>query len=1309
MALAFDVKELRCKTCDAVLDMQTAHGGVVECKFCRNVYTIPKAETKSDTRELLAIASHELDTCSFDRAYTAYSKAADTDESEPEAYFGKALAAFKVQYLKDAAKKHLQPVCHEVSEKKIKDDKNYKKALSLATSEQKAVYETRAEEIDSVMKEFNRLKSAGAHYDCFICVKVSDGKDAGGNSVYTQDSYEALKLYNHLKKRGYSPFYSEEEIRGKAGAEYEATILYALYTSECMLVVCSNEEYLQTPWVKNEYSRFMELINDERKDSDGITIVFKGKPIERLPGKRALIQGVNLNSGDAYAAIEDFVESHTPEAKARRAEAVAAKARQEEEIRRQIEEQKKAQRELEEKLESIRNQTTAAPVQSVGAGATVNSLLIRAKQEKKDGNDERARQYYEKVIDADPQNGEAWWGMFLLDMGADSGKSVLSRMDDKLFDVVTSNRNYRNACDYSAGDVKGEIDKFDAELKDPLKWYARFISEMGGKNEKDALAKVTQDKYNAAGRSRNLALAESFATNEVKSRIEAFKDRLDSSDTYFLLFLEQMGVRGESELLKNITETLQKKIGKNEYFKKALKNQDKASPDYAKRISDFYDALYGAETEWKLFLENFEVHDENKLFERCYFDMRNEIDDNEHYSNALALTEEDDCDPVICERIVAFEKRLRSPDTAWQILLAEYDVKSGNALASKITTDDMLAFEYADPKKKPKDNWRNEYYAELKEYADGKTKTEFDAFDKCIHSYELWHGKMLELAKAKSEQDYLDNKFSYVNTKDIMFAAATAGLYAKTAEQKKSIDAFTAQLGKQHELAGKALDKWAALQKKIHARSDDDMRKNVYCGKIGGYAEAKEALSLAAEAKDGKLKERFESVIAEQESRVGSAKSAKTKNKLGKVFTAVSVALSGVMLLTAIIAVVGISPIWEFWAIWYSSVVPGAGWLAFPIILGLAFTAGVIVMAVKQKGTKAFKIMRILSTGVSAIILITALAFLPAGLGGTGNVHAYDGCIAVYAENDTGYTLKKIEYTDSNRTEFEIPSEYNGKPVTEIGYEAFDDCETLKSIIVPNTVRSIGERAFRYCTALESITLPDSVRSIDDNAFVFCSSLKTVVLGNNLEKIGMWAFDCPIESITIPASVTEIGEKAFNECRQLGSVIFEDVSGWKRGERGIAASELSSPSSAATLLRDTYAGFTWNKTAAGGSVSGDSNVEESGLIKVSKKGEVICTVGNRDYKKTNDGVAYAAIAYINGYTGPVLVGEDENCIIYNYTYSTTKNVIAKGSFEYNGKTYYYTQSEGFMSGDRRGEAKDVYTCKNTTLLEAAKEIAALID
>ena len=69
-----------------------------------------------------------------------------------------ALATFKVQYLKDAAKKHLQPICHDINVGKVRDDKNYKKALSLATAEQKRVYGERADEIDSVSKEVNRLK-----------------------------------------------------------------------------------------------------------------------------------------------------------------------------------------------------------------------------------------------------------------------------------------------------------------------------------------------------------------------------------------------------------------------------------------------------------------------------------------------------------------------------------------------------------------------------------------------------------------------------------------------------------------------------------------------------------------------------------------------------------------------------------------------------------------------------------------------------------------------------------------------------------------------------------------------------------------------------------------------------------------------------------------------------------------------------------------------------------------------------------------------------------------------------------------------
>lgn len=396
------VKELSCKTCGSLLDLTTAADGVVKCKYCGNSYAVPKEDGKSEAFEMLQIASHELETCSFDRAYTAYAKAAEISPDEPEAYFGMALARFKVQYLNDAAKKHLQPICHEITDKKFTDDKNYLRALELATKSQYGVYMQRGAEIDAISAEFGRIANSGLKYDCFICVKVSDN---GGN---TKDSYEALKLYNHLKKRGYSPFYSEEEIRGRAGVNYEALILYALYTAECMIVVCSNDEYLQTPWVKNEYTRFIELINDEKKDADAITIAFKGKPIERLPGKRALIQGVNLASADAYVNLEDYVESHTPQAKMRR-EAAAALAREKEaekdrrlaeleqmqlneQRRREQEEAARAEEqarkfaELEEKLARVNN---PAPAQAGGISpeemfAKMQEMQRKKEEEKKD-------------------------------------------------------------------------------------------------------------------------------------------------------------------------------------------------------------------------------------------------------------------------------------------------------------------------------------------------------------------------------------------------------------------------------------------------------------------------------------------------------------------------------------------------------------------------------------------------------------------------------------------------------------------------------------------------------------------------------------------------------------------------------------------------------------------------------------------------------------------------------------------------------------------------------------------------------------
>ena len=77
----------------------------------------------------------------------------------------------------------------------------------------------------------------------------------------------------------------------------------------------------------------------------------------------------------------------------------------------------------------------------------------------------------------------------------------------------------------------------------------------------------------------------------------------------------------------------------------------------------------------------------------------------------------------------------------------------------------------------------------------------------------------------------------------------------------------------------------------------------------------------------------------------------------------------------------------------------------------------------------------------------------------------------------------------SNASEIVIPKKHNGKLITIIGENAFDNCRYLTSITIPDSITSIGDRAFYGCDSLTSITIPNSVTSIGEGAFQNCDSL----------------------------------------------------------------------------------------------------------------------------------------------------------------------------------------------------------------------------
>ena len=166
-----------------------------------------------------------------------------------------------------------------------------------------------------------------------------------------------------------------------------------------------------------------------------------------------------------------------------------------------------------------------------------------------------------------------------------------------------------------------------------------------------------------------------------------------------------------------------------------------------------------------------------------------------------------------------------------------------------------------------------------------------------------------------------------------------------------------------------------------------------------------------------------------------------------------------------------------------------------------------------------------------------------------------EGLIYSFNSDGNGYTVTGIgTCTDK---ELIIPSEYNAKPVTSIGYKAFSDTG-LTSVTIPDSVTSIGERAFSYCDSLTSVTIGDSVTSIGNDAFGGCSEITSIsgssdvisevakqaspksfvgnITSGTSVMVGAFSGMTRLKGVMIPGSVTSIGDGAFYNCTGLTTV-----------------------------------------------------------------------------------------------------------------------------------------------------------------------------
>lgn len=144
------------------------------------------------------------------------------------------------------------------------------------------------------------------------------------------------------------------------------------------------------------------------------------------------------------------------------------------------------------------------------------------------------------------------------------------------------------------------------------------------------------------------------------------------------------------------------------------------------------------------------------------------------------------------------------------------------------------------------------------------------------------------------------------------------------------------------------------------------------------------------------------------------------------------------------------------------------------------------------------------------------------------------------SEDQSYYVVVGIgEVTDEHVV---IKSEYKGKPVKEIGEDAFDYYEKMTSVTIPDTVEIIGAQAFAYCKNLEEVHFGSGVQTIEQYAFLNCSKLSEVSFGDQLAYVGEQAFYlCPLETVTFGEGQTQIGNGVFKDCKTLTSLDLGNV------------------------------------------------------------------------------------------------------------------------------------------------------------------------
>lgn len=284
----------KCKMCGG--DVEVLENNIGKCLYCKSTMTLPNIENEKiinlyNRANFLRISND------FDKAKEIYENILEIDNNQIEAHWGILLCKYGVEYVDDPNTKKKIPTCHRTLDTSILTDKDFKIIKKESFGDTLDLYNKEALAIDKIQKDILSVSIKEKPYDVFICYKETDE-----NNERTVDSVIAQDIYDKLIDNGLKVFFARITLENKLGTEYEPYIYSALKSSKVMLVVGTTEENFNAVWVKNEWSRYLEMMKDD-KGKALIPVYSKINPY-KLPEEFAMLQAQSM---DKIGALQDVV------------------------------------------------------------------------------------------------------------------------------------------------------------------------------------------------------------------------------------------------------------------------------------------------------------------------------------------------------------------------------------------------------------------------------------------------------------------------------------------------------------------------------------------------------------------------------------------------------------------------------------------------------------------------------------------------------------------------------------------------------------------------------------------------------------------------------------------------------------------------------------------------------------------------------------------------------------------------------------------------------------------------------------------